>query len=69
MDTGFKDKNGKPIRVGDTVQIMYPGKTGGPVESTIAKVGNRYVSITPRKKSPDIVTKLDDNETARMTVL
>lgn len=69
MDTGFKDKNGKIIRTGDTVQIMYPGKMGGPVVSTIAKVGNKFVSVTPRKKLSDIIMKLDDNEAARMTVL
>lgn len=69
MDTGFKDKNGKSIRVGDTVQAMYPGKTGGPVVSTIAKVGNKFVSVTPRKKSPDIIMKLDENDASRMIVL
>lgn len=44
-DTGFKDKFGKPISIGDEVQYKLDGKGRGPIAMTVVKRGKKIVAV------------------------
>ena len=47
LDTGFKDKSGKNIHVGDTIQHRLGkfGKAGGPINKRVIKSGKKYYLV------------------------
>jgi hypothetical protein len=68
-DTGFKDKSGKPIHVGDTIQIKLNSKTGGRWMKRIVRDGKKFKVVNADDFSDNPIGYRLQAETAQRAVI